>query len=144
MKGPRWLIGLLLLCGFLTAARGTADVIEERRALMRALADNIQGIWNGLARGEGPAVESKAKQMAAQAGRVLPLFPPNSFHPPSRAQPAIREEFRTFKGFVDDLTQAAEALAASVHQQGLAEVQPHLTRLMRSCRQCHRRYIQPY
>lgn len=144
VKGPRWRLGLLLLCGLLTAARGTADVIAERRVLMRALADNVQEIWNGLARGEGAAVESGAKQIAAQASRILTLFPPNSFHPPSRAQPAIREEFPIFEVLVSDMKHAADALATSVQQEGLAGVQPHLTRLMRSCRQCHRNYIRPY
>jgi cytochrome c556 len=144
VKGSRWLLGLLLLSGFLTAAGGKAGMIEERQAVMRALADDLRGIWNGLAQGESGSMESGATQIAAQALRVLTLFPPNSFHPPSRARPAIREEFRTFEALAQNLKEAAEALAASVHQEALAGVRPHLTRLTRSCRQCHRRYIQPY
>ena len=81
MKGSRWLIGLLLLCGFLTAARGTADVIEERRALMRALADNIQGIWNELARG-GRACGGKQGKADGGTGRPRPsTLPAQQFSP---------------------------------------------------------------
>ncbi|MBW8057649.1 MAG: cytochrome c [candidate division NC10 bacterium] len=144
MKTPGWVLGILLLSGFLTAAGGTAELVEERRALMRVLAENLQAIWDGLAHGERDAVHGGAEQIAGLATRILTLFPPNSFHPPSRAQPAIREEFRTFETFTQNLKEAAEALAASARHETLADVKPHLTRLVQSCRQCHRSYVQPY
>ncbi|MEE9182107.1 MAG: cytochrome c [candidate division NC10 bacterium] len=144
MKIPRSVLGILLLSGFLTAAGGPAGVIEERRALMRVLAENLQAIWDGLAQGERDAMHRGAEQIAGRATRVLTLFPPNSFHPPSRAQPTIREEFRTFEAFTQNMKETAEALATSARQETLADVQPHLARLVQSCRQCHRSYVQPY
>lgn len=144
MKTPGCVLGILLLSGFLTAAGGTAELIEERRALMRVLAENLQAIWEGLAHGERDAMHGGAEQIAGRATRILTLFPPNSFRPPSRAQPTIREEFCTFEAFTQNMKEAAEALAASVRHEALADVQPHLTRLVQSCRQCHRSYVQPY
>lgn len=136
--------GAFLLISFLMAAQGSAGVIDERQALMRAIGDDLQAIWDGLARGDGGAVEQGATRIAVQAACLSTLFPPDSFHPPSRAQPAIREEFHAFEDLALKLKKAAEGLAASARHGTLAEVQPHLTRLVRTCRQCHRSYIEPY
>jgi len=139
-----WILGHLLLFSFLIVGQGSAGVIDERQALMRAIGDDLQAIWDGLARGDGGAVEQGAKRIAAQAAHVSVLFPPDSFHPPSRAEPAIREDFHAFEDLALQLKEAAQDLAASARDATLAEVQPHLTRLVRTCRQCHRSYIEPY
>ena len=144
MRKPRWALGLLFLSSFLITGQKSAGVIGERWALMRALGDDLQAIWDGLAGGDTRAVEQGATRIAAQATRMSTLFPPDSFHPPSRAEPAIREEFHTFEALAQELKTAAEGLAASARQAALAEVQPYLTRLIRACRHCHRDYIQPY
>lgn len=144
MKKRKWLLGLFLLTGFLIARSGSAGVIDERQALMRAIGDDVQAIWAGLARGDSGAVERTATRIAAQASRLLTMFPPDSFHPPSRAEPAIREEFQTFEALVLKLQEAAEDLAASARQATLTGAEPHLARLVRTCRQCHRSYIEPY
>ncbi|MFQ5801772.1 MAG: c-type cytochrome [Candidatus Methylomirabilales bacterium] len=144
MRERGWILGHLVIFSFLIVGQGSAGVIDERQALMRAIGDDLQAIWDGLARGDGGAVEQGAKRIAAQAARVSVLFPPDSFHPPSRAEPAIREEFRAFEDLVLQLKEAAQDLAASARHATLAEVQPHLMRLVQTCRQCHRSYIEPY
>lgn len=144
MKEPWWALGLLLASGFLTAAQGTAGVVEERRALMRAIAGDLQEIWVGLARKDRGVIEKGADRIAAQAARVPRLFPPESFHPPSRAQAAIRTEFRTFEALAVNLKETAQEVAVSARKDSLAEVRPYLERLVQACRQCHRSYIRPY
>ncbi len=143
-EGTRWALGVLLLSSFLVAGQESTGVISERWALMRALGDDLEAIWEGLARGDTRAVEQGATRIAAQATRMSTLFPPDSFHPPSRAESAIREEFHTFEGLAQELKAAAEGLATSARHAGLVEVQPHLARLIRACRHCHRNYVQPY
>ena len=138
------MLGLLLVPGFLTAAQGTAGVIEERRALMQAIASDLQKIWVGLARQDRGVVEKGAERIAAQAARVPTLFPPQSFHPPSRAQPAIRTEFGTFEALAVSLKKTAEDVAVSAQKKSLAELRPYVGRLVQACRQCHRSYIRPY
>ena len=144
MKEPWWVFGLLLVSGFLTAAQGTAGVIDERRALMLAIASDLQKIWVGLAQQDRGVVEKGAERIAAQAARVPTLFPPESFHPPSRAQPAIRTEFRTFEAMAVNLKKTAQDVAVSARKDSLEEVHPYLERLVQACRQCHRSYIRPY
>ncbi|MFQ5882246.1 MAG: c-type cytochrome [Candidatus Methylomirabilales bacterium] len=144
MKERQWVLGLLLLSCFLTAGQGTADVIEERRALMREIADDLRAIWDGLAQGEVGFVERGAERIAAKAARMPGLFPPGSFHPPSRAEPVIRQDFHTFQILAADLKGAAEEVAALARQATLGEVQEQVPRLVQTCRQCHRSYIQPY
>lgn len=144
MSGPRWLVGFLVLSSFLAAADGMAGVIEERRALMRDLGHALQAIWDGLARGEADMVEQGARHIAARANRIVPLFPPGSFHSPSRAQPVSPEEVPSFTAFAQDLREAAEALAASAGRERFDEVRPRLARLVQTCRECHRSYIRPY
>lgn len=111
---------------------------------MRAIGDDLEAIWEGMGRGDGIAVEEGAKRIAARAARILTMFPPDSFHPPSRAQPAIREEFHAFEALTLELQVAAEGLATSVREATLTEAEQQLARLVRTCRQCHRTYIEPY
>ena len=144
MREPWWVLGLLLVSGFLTAGHGTAGVIEERRALMLAIAGDLQEIWLGLARQDRGVIEKGAERIAAQAARVPTLFPPESFHPPSRAQPAIRTEFRTFEALALNLERTAQDVAVSARKDSLRDVRPTLERLVQACRLCHRSYIRPY
>ncbi len=142
MKEPRW--GLLLLCGCVTAAHGAAVVIQERRVLMRGIAGDLRVIWDGLAREDSKVVEKAALWIAAQAARLPTLFPRDSFHPPSRAQPTIRQEFPAFEALAVALKRAAEELAASVRQATHLHVQANLEWLVQTCRRCHCSYIQRY
>ena len=103
MKGGPWVSELLLVSSLLTAGQGASEVIQERRALMQEMAEDLQAIWDGLAQGEGGLVERGAQRIAAMAARMSGLFPPGSFHPPSRAEPVIREEFRAFETLAADL-----------------------------------------
>jgi cytochrome c556 len=132
---------LVLVAGALAPGVGVSGVIEERQALMRRLAGDLQTIWDGLARGDGAAVQGGARGIAAETSKLLGLFPPDSFHGPSRARPAIAAEFSDFKALLRGMQGAAEALAASAEGGALDEVRPHLTRLVQTCRQCHRSYV---
>ncbi|MFQ5656615.1 MAG: cytochrome c [Candidatus Methylomirabilales bacterium] len=144
MKEPWWALGFLLLSGFLIGAQATAGAIDERRALMRAIAGELQQIWEGLAQQDLVVVEKGAHRIAAQAVRFPTLFPPESFHAPSRAQPAIRKEFRTFETLAVNLKESAQEVELSARNGRVAEVRAHLDRLVQTCRQCHRSFIRPY
>ncbi len=144
MRERGWVLGHLLLFSFLITGQGFAGVIDERQALMRASGDDLQAIWDGVAREDGKVVKQGAKRIAAQAARVSTMFPSDSLHLPSRAQRAIREEFHAFEHLALKLTEAAEGRAASARHATLAAVQPLLTRLVRTCRQCPRSDIEPY
>jgi cytochrome c556 len=141
VRGATAALGLFILVGPSVPGLEAGDVISERQALMRRLADQLQGVWDGLAAGDGVAIQKGAQAIAGQAARLPALFPPESLHPPSRAQPTIAAEVSTFEAITRAMREAAEATAAAAKRETLDQVRPHLTRLVQTCRRCHRSYV---
>ena len=96
-----------------------AEVIKERRALMKNTAGNLKGIVGYLKKGEGtPAdVARRAEAIAANAAKISTLFPKGTSLADgvgeTGAKPAIWEDKAKFDASAGNLRKLALALAAT-------------------------------
>ncbi|MFQ5839955.1 MAG: cytochrome c [Candidatus Methylomirabilales bacterium] len=122
--------------------RDPAAVVAERRRLMVEAGTLLQEIWDRLAQDDLSGVATAAAALAKRAGRWPGLFPPESFVPPSRALPIIRDRFPEFRRLSEGLHRAAADLGRRAAAGERKAVVAGLPRLARACRECHRAFVQ--
>lgn len=133
-----------------TVATSPQDVIAARRALMRAIEDQMPLIDGYTVDGEGDlgTLASSAQTIAAMLLAFPHLFPPttNLYDPAAElpvtlALPTLWEDFPAFSAMT---AAAATTAAAMADATGPEEMREAALGVRASCDSCHGQYMRPY
>lgn len=119
------------------------DVIEKRKALMRANNDAVgKAIKKAVEEKDYATIELKAKDIMGQTDSFLLLFPPGSISEKSRAHPDIWTKMDEFKSRGANVRKAAEALSKAAAAKNEADVMIKVKELGNNregaCGECHK------
>lgn len=134
-----------VLCGFLTLASysqvfAQADVIEKRQALMKSNSADAKAIKGAVEAKDYAIIETKAKDIMANAEKIPSLFPPGSTKGKTKAKPEIWEKADEFAKNPKNLSKAASELAAAAKAKDDAEIAVKVKALGEVCGNCHKTF----
>jgi cytochrome c556 len=137
-------LALLGLAVAATAVTAQQNVIEERKALMKASGQHTAAL-NRMVRGQEPfdpaKVEAAFAALADKARRLPALFPEGTGGGETRALPAIWEKRAAFEQQVAQYAKdVAEARPKATTLDGLKAVLPSVAR---HCGACHESFRRP-
>ena len=137
--------GLLILFSIFLSSQlfAQADVIKERKKLMKANSAANKALKKAFAMEDYATVEAKAKIIAGNAAMILDLFPKGSTGEDSRAKAAIWEKWDEFGKKVAALNSAATALANETMTKDMMKVGPKMKALGAACGSCHKSFRGP-
>jgi len=115
--------------------------IHDRHELMEGIGKNAKVIGDSMKTDDFAAIASAAKQIQADAAKVLPLFPKGSTNPNSRAKDEIWTEWGKFESTSKDLETKAGALAAAAESSG--DVDTAAKAMFATCKSCHDQFRKP-
>ncbi len=135
--------GSLALTTVLSAAEKErpAGPIKDRYDLMKGIGKNAKIIGDAMKAGNTEGVAEAAAQIQTAAGKALPLFPPNSTDPSSRAKPNIWTDWEKFKADMKDLEARAGELNEAVSSGG--DVAAASQKMFDACKSCHDQFRAP-
>ncbi len=117
-----------------------ADVIKERRALMKGNSKANKAIKKALKKKDYATVEAKANEIAANMDKVPDLFPKGTTSEKSRAKAAIWEKWDKFDKKRIAMKTAAEELAGAAKVMDGDKVASLVKGFGRKCGSCHRSF----
>jgi cytochrome c556 len=115
--------------------------IRDRHELMEGIGDNAKKIGDSLKAGKIDDVAVAAKQIQADAGKALPLFPKGSTDPKSRAKDEIWTDWAKFEKLMKDLEVRAGELATVAENKG--DVSGASKAMFGNCKSCHDDFRKP-
>ncbi len=137
-------VGLFSLLSLFISAQlfAQADVIKERRNLMKANSKATKAIKKAAKTSDFATIETKAKEIAASMNELVDLFPKGSTSGKSRAKAVIWEKMDTFNEKRIATKAAADALAKAAADKNENEVKVQVKALGTSgsgaCGSCHK------
>lgn len=144
-KPPFTVVMLLLACGVGTVAMSAKELpagpIRDRHELMEGIGKNAKTIGDALKKGNTAPVAGAAQKIAADATKIVALFPAGSTHPKSRAKPEIWQDWPKFEATVKQLQTNAAALAAAAQDGG--NVGSAAQGMFDTCKSCHDQFRVP-
>jgi cytochrome c556 len=118
------------------------DVIQKRKAMMKANNADVKAISEAAEKKDYPTIEVKAKDIMDNMGKVVGLFPKGSTDEKSRAHPDVWTKTDEFRARAVDATKAAEALSKAAAAKNEAEVNVKVKELGNNregaCGACHK------
>jgi cytochrome c556 len=114
---------------------------HDRHQLMEGIGKDAKTIGDALKSGTFDAIAAAAEKIAAGASKILPLFPPGSTHPKSRAKPEIWQNWPKFEEEAKQLQSNAAALAAAATNGG--DVRGGAKAMFDTCKSCHDQFRVP-
>jgi len=139
------LLGLLSLLAFSTQVFAQADIVNKRKAFMRANYDDLKAIKNAVEQKDYPTIEVKAKNIMGQMDHLTEYFPKGSITEKSLAKPEIWDRWDEFTKIPVKVKDVAEGLAKAAAAKDEARVQSQFKALgtespFRSgaCYECHK------
>jgi cytochrome c556 len=145
--GKVQLRGLLTVLCFLSAVVATdlfaqEDVIEKRKALMKANNAAVKSIKEAIEQKDYATIQVKAKEIMGGLEKAGPLFPKGSTSDKSRAHPDIWEKPDEFKKSLTKAIKAADDLSKAAAAKNEAEVTAKAKELGNAkegaCGECHK------
>jgi cytochrome c556 len=125
-------------------AFGQEDVIDKRKALMKANSADVKAIGKAAEEKDYATVELKAKDIMGAMDKVPVLFPKGSISENSRAHPDIWEKPDEFKKAATKVRQTAEALSKAAAAKNEADVNLKVKDLGNvregACGNCHKTF----
>lgn len=118
-----------------------AGPIKDRYELMKGIGKNAKIIGDAMKAGNTEGVATAAAQIQTAAAKALPLFPPNSIDPSSRAKPNIWTDWSKFESDMKDLEARAGELGEAVKSGG--DVAAASQRMFDACKSCHDQFRAP-
>jgi cytochrome c556 len=115
--------------------------IKDRYDLMKGIGKNAKIIGDALKAGNSEGIADAAAHIQTAAGKALPLFPPNSTDPSSRAKPDIWAHWEKFKSDMKDLEVRAGELGEAVNSGG--NVAAAAQQMFDACKNCHDQFRKP-
>jgi cytochrome c556 len=120
------------------------DVIEKRKALMKANNEAIKAIKKATEEKDYATIEAKAKDIMGDLDKAPGLFPKGSTSDKSRAHPDIWEKPDEFKKNLANARKAAEALSKAAAAKNEADVTVKVKELGNTkegaCGECHKQF----
>jgi cytochrome c556 len=139
MKFIHPVLVVCLMAGFSASVLAQADVIAERKALMRAngaAAKTASDMIGGAQPFDATAAAQSARTIAEDMDRFPTLFPEGSDLGDTSASPAIWEKMEEFKALAAKAAQDAKAAEAAA-AQGLDAFKTAFAAVGGSCQSCH-------
>lgn len=130
--------------GIVHAGKGAdlpAGPIRDRHELMEHIGKNAKVIGDAMKAGKLDPVAGAAREIQADAGKVLALFPKGSTHPDSRALDAIWTDWAKFESINKDFEAKAGELAAAASSGG--DVGAASKAMFGTCKSCHDAFRKP-
>lgn len=127
--------------GTLYAHTGATGVVKQRMDLMSDIArqmKTIGAIARGKAAFDGASVSAAAARIADHGKHMPMLFPKDSLQPPSEATARIWRDWEKFVAAGEDMSAAAEALAAAGRSGDAVVVKDGFRSLGKTCSACHK------
>jgi cytochrome c556 len=115
--------------------------IHDRHELMEDIGKNAKVVGDALKSGDLDPIAGAAKQIQANATKVLALFPKGSTHANSRAKDEIWTEWPKFESANKDLEAKAGDLAAAASSGG--DVDAAAKAMFGACKSCHEEFRKP-
>ena len=116
------------------------DVIKDRKRLMKSNDRNEKSIRKAVKEMDYAAIQSGAKKILANAGKIEALFPEGSMSAKSRATKAIWANQDGFKDNIGWLKNSVNALAAAAAAKDNDLVKLEAKAVNAACNQCHRSF----
>jgi len=115
--------------------------IHDRHELMEGIGKNAKVIGDALKTGKLDPVAEAARQIHADAGKALALFPKGSTHPNSRALDEIWADWEKFEHINKDLEAKSGELATVASSGG--DVGKAAKAMFDTCKSCHDDFRKP-
>ena len=117
-----------------------ADVIEKRQALMKSNSADAKAIKAAVEAKDYATIETKAREIMGNAGKIPGLFPKGSTTGKTKATAAIWEKSDDFAKADKNLGKAASELAAAAKAKDDAEIGVKVKALGEACGACHKAF----
>ncbi len=143
------LAGMIALLSFFTAAQlFSADVVKERKMLMRANDQAGKALKKAVTAKDFAAIEKHARALASQMKKLPTLFPKGTTADNSRAKAAIWKKWDSFKGKAASLGEVAGMVAEAAAAKDAGKVALLAKSIAGGqsasyCRSCHRSFRGP-
>jgi cytochrome c556 len=129
--------------GFITLLASTqvfaqADVIEQRQKLMKSNSADAKAIKAAVESKDYATIETKAREIAGNADKIVGLFPKGSDKGKTKATAAIWEKSDEFAKDAKSLGKAASELAAAAKAKDDAAIAVKVKALSETCGSCHK------
>ena len=113
------------------------DVIEQRQKLMKSNSADAKAIKGAVGKKDYASIETKAKEIAGNADKIVELFPKGSDKGETRAKAAIWEKSDEFAKDAKSLAKAANELAAAAKSKDDAAIAVKVKAVSEACGSCH-------
>jgi cytochrome c556 len=137
------LLQALLFAGlslfFASAVFAQQDAIEKRQKLMKDNSAAVKAIKGAVESKDYATIETKAKDISANADKIPDLFPKGSTSEKSRALPAIWEKWDEFTKNAGNLKKAANDLSAAANSKD-EKIGEKVKALGDVCGGCHKNF----
>lgn len=115
--------------------------IQDRHELMEDIGKNAKIIGDALKADNLVPIAAAAKDIQADASKVLALFPQGSTHPNSRAKDEIWANWAKFETLNKDLETKSGELATAATSDG--DVDAAAKAMFGACKTCHDQFRKP-
>ncbi len=115
-----------------------ADVIEQRRKLMKENSAAAKAIKGAVESKDYATVELKAKDIMGNSEKIVGLFPKGSTAGKTKATDAIWDKPEDFAKAAKNLGKAASDLASAAKSGDAAAVEAKVKALSGACGGCHK------
>jgi cytochrome c556 len=119
---------------------GQADVIEKRQALMKSNSADAKAIKAAVESKDYATIETKAKDIMANAEKIPGLFPKGSTTGKTKAKAEIWEKPDEFAKNPKNLSKAASELADAAKAKDDAAIAVKVKALGEVCGNCHKTF----
>jgi len=152
MLNPYPILGIILSASLITgitlpgaavAHGGASGIVKERMTLMKHLGKGMKkmgAMIKGKRTFDSEQIANHAKTISETAPGITDLFPHGSFHEPSEALPAIREEWEQFSALAQKLTDEAQKLHQVAQSGERRAITMQFAKVGKVCSSCHTKY----
>jgi cytochrome c556 len=117
-----------------------ADVVEQRQKLMKSNSADAKAIKAAVESKDYATIETKAREIAGNADKIVGLFPKGSDKGETRAKAAVWEKSDEFAKDAKSLGKAASELAAAAKAKDDAEIGVKVKAVSGACGSCHKTF----
>jgi cytochrome c556 len=117
-----------------------ADIIEKRQALMKSNSADAKAIKAAVESKDYATIETKAKDIMANAEKIPSLFPKGSTTGKTKAKPEIWEKPDEFAKNPKNLSKAASELADAAKAKDDGAIAVKVKALGEVCGNCHKTF----
>lgn len=140
-------IGAVVWGGFDAGAHsGARGIVKERMTLMDTIGDSMKilaAMYKRQAPYDPALVARHSASISARARSISGLFPQGSSDHPSRALPAIWQDWPEFDQLARQLGTDSAELARMAESSDLKATRRQFARVARSCTGCHKKFRKP-